>query len=102
MHEALLAETHNRGMKLIMDLGGNHTSDQHPWFLESKSSKDNPKRDRYIWRSYGEYKDLSTGGEQLYVYRRQLDGVTWLVVLNHADQENRYEVPDGAALLPGN
>lgn len=51
---------------------------------------------------YGEYEDLSAGDEQLYVYRRQLDGVTWLVVLNHADQENRYEVPDGASLLLGN
>lgn len=46
----LLEEVHNRGMKLIMDLVVNHTSNQHPWFLESKSSKDNPKRDYYIWR----------------------------------------------------
>jgi oligo-1,6-glucosidase len=46
----LLEETHRRGMKLIMDLVVNHTSDQHPWFLESKSSPDNPKRDWYIWR----------------------------------------------------
>jgi len=46
----LLAEIHNRGMKLILDLVPNHTSDQHPWFLESRSSKDNPKRDWYIWK----------------------------------------------------
>ena len=45
----LLAEVHKRGMKLLMDLVLNHTSDEHPWFLESKSSKDNPKRDWYIW-----------------------------------------------------
>lgn len=48
--DRLLAEVHARGMKLIMDLVVNHTSDRHPWFLESKSSRDNPKRDWYIWR----------------------------------------------------
>lgn len=48
--DRLLEEVHKRGMKLIMDLVVNHTSNQHPWFLESRSSKDNPKRDYYIWR----------------------------------------------------
>ncbi|WML57819.1 alpha-glucosidase [Neobacillus sp. PS2-9] len=48
--DRLLQEVHNRGMKLIMDLVVNHTSDQHPWFKESRSSIDNPKRDYYIWR----------------------------------------------------
>ncbi|WP_010677269.1 glycoside hydrolase family 13 protein [Bacillus timonensis] len=47
--DALLEETHKRGMKLIVDLVINHTSDEHPWFIESRSSKDNPKRDWYIW-----------------------------------------------------
>lgn len=46
----LLREVHNRGMKLIVDLVVNHTSDEHPWFIESRSSKNNPKRDWYIWR----------------------------------------------------
>jgi alpha-glucosidase len=46
----LLAEVHRRGMKLVLDLVPNHTSDMHPWFLESRSSRDNPKRDWYIWR----------------------------------------------------
>jgi alpha-glucosidase len=48
--DQLLKEVHNRDMKLIIDLVLNHTSDEHPWFIESKSSKDNPKRDWYIWR----------------------------------------------------
>ncbi|RXT15359.1 alpha-glucosidase [Ammoniphilus sp. CFH 90114] len=48
--EELLEQVHNRGMKLIMDLVPNHTSDEHPWFIESRSSKQNPKRDWYIWR----------------------------------------------------
>ena len=46
----LLEETHRRGLKLILDFVPNHTSDHHPWFLESRSSRDNPKRDWYIWR----------------------------------------------------
>ncbi|KIY53979.1 glycoside hydrolase family 13 protein [Fistulina hepatica ATCC 64428] len=46
----LLKSVHDRGMKLIMDLVVNHTSDEHEWFVESRSSKDNPKRDWYIWR----------------------------------------------------
>lgn len=48
--DQLLEEVHKRGMKLIIDLVINHTSDEHPWFIESRSSKDNPKRDWYIWR----------------------------------------------------
>ncbi|WP_409327764.1 glycoside hydrolase family 13 protein [Staphylococcus pseudoxylosus] len=47
---SLLEGVHQRGMKLILDLVVNHTSDEHPWFIESKSSKDNPKRDWYIWQ----------------------------------------------------
>ncbi|GAB3903171.1 alpha-amylase family glycosyl hydrolase [Larkinella knui] len=47
--DTLLAEVHQRNMKLILDLVPNHTSDQHPWFLESQSSRNNPKRDWYIW-----------------------------------------------------
>src|SRR5215216_5012638 len=48
--DRLLDETHKRGMKLLLDLVPNHTSDEHPWFIESRSSLDNPKRDWYIWR----------------------------------------------------
>ncbi|WP_413527574.1 glycoside hydrolase family 13 protein [Marinilactibacillus psychrotolerans] len=48
--EALLSAVHKRGMKLIMDLVINHTSDEHEWFIESKSSKDNTYRDFYIWK----------------------------------------------------
>lgn len=46
----LLEAVHQRGMKLIIDLVLNHTSDEHPWFIESRSSKDSLKRDWYIWR----------------------------------------------------
>ncbi len=48
--DALLADVHAHGLKLIMDLVVNHSSDQHPWFIESRSGRDNPKRDYYIWK----------------------------------------------------
>ncbi|MEN2739911.1 alpha-glucosidase [Microbacterium sp. X-17] len=48
--DELLADLHARGMKLVMDLVVNHTSDEHPWFVESASSVDSPKRDWYWWR----------------------------------------------------
>src|SRR3712207_2987685 len=48
--DELIAALHDRGMKLVMDLVVNHTSDEHPWFVESRSSPDAPKRDWYWWR----------------------------------------------------
>jgi oligo-1,6-glucosidase len=47
--DELLSEMHKRGIKLLMDLVVNHTSDEHRWFQESRKSKDNPYRDYYIW-----------------------------------------------------
>ena len=55
--EELLDQVHQRGMKLIMDLVVNHSSDEHAWFAESKKSKDNPYRDYYIWRPGKEGKE---------------------------------------------
>jgi alpha-glucosidase len=49
--DALLATAHRLDLRVILDLVPNHTSDQHPWFLESRSSRDNPKRDWYIWKA---------------------------------------------------
>jgi alpha-glucosidase len=48
--DRLTKAAHESGLKLILDLVPNHTSDQHPWFIEARSSRDNPKRDWYIWR----------------------------------------------------
>jgi alpha-glucosidase len=48
--DALLQQAHEKGLKVILDLVPNHTSNQHPWFLESRSSRNNPKRDWYIWK----------------------------------------------------
>ncbi|KAJ4289379.1 hypothetical protein N0V88_006857 [Collariella sp. IMI 366227] len=57
----LINETHARGMRIMLDLVINHTSDQHAWFKESRSSKDSPKRDWYIWRPA----KYSASGERL-------------------------------------
>jgi alpha-glucosidase len=51
--DRLIAEAHRRGIRVIMDMVMNHTSDQHAWFKKSRSSRDNPKRDWYIWREAG-------------------------------------------------
>jgi len=48
--QRFLDGAHQRGIRVILDLVLNHTSDQHPWFIESRSSRDNPRRDWYIWR----------------------------------------------------
>src|SRR5262245_57740933 len=48
--DKLVSEVHRRGMRVVLDFVPNHTSDQHPWFRESRSSRNNPKRDWYIWR----------------------------------------------------
>lgn len=59
--DRMLQAAHERGIRLVMDLVVNHTSDEHPWFVESRKSKDNPYRNYYIWRPAKEGK----GAEQL-------------------------------------
>ena len=46
----LLEEANKRGLKILMDMVLNHTSDEHPWFIEAKKSRENPKHDWYVWR----------------------------------------------------
>ena len=59
--DALIEGLHCRGMRLVMDLVVNHTSDEHPWFTASRSSKDDPKRDWYIWRPARQVDGLAPG-----------------------------------------
>ncbi|SUM68755.1 glycoside hydrolase family 13 protein [Staphylococcus nepalensis] len=67
----LLEAVHQRDMKLILDLVVNYTSDEHPWFIESKSSIDNPKRDWYIW------KDPKPDGSEPNNWESIFNGSTW-------------------------
>lgn len=60
--DRMLEGIHARGMKLVMDLVVNHTSDEHPWFVESHKSKDNPYRDYYIWREGKDGKEPNNWG----------------------------------------
>jgi len=48
--DVLVADAHARGLKVLLDLVPNHTSDRHPWFRESRASRESPRRDWYIWR----------------------------------------------------
>ena len=60
--DRLLAEAHKRGIKILMDLVVNHTSDEHKWFVESRKSTDNPYRDYYIWRPAKDGKEPNNWG----------------------------------------
>ncbi|MBT2755597.1 alpha-glucosidase [Mesobacillus foraminis] len=91
--EELLDEVHKRGMKLIMDLVVNHSSDEHPWFAEARKSKDNPYRDYYIWREGKEGKeptnwysnfggsaweyDEATGEYYLHLFSKKQPDLNW-------------------------
>ncbi|MCH8552488.1 MAG: alpha-glucosidase [Natronospirillum sp.] len=95
--KTLLAGLHERGIRLIMDLVVNHTSDEHAWFVESRSSRDNPYRDFYVWRDgrdteHGELppnnwrsffsgptweKDEATGQYYLHLFSRKQPDLNW-------------------------
>jgi oligo-1,6-glucosidase len=75
--DELLAELHARGMRLVMDLVVNHTSDEHPWFIESRSSRDNPKRDWYWWRDPRPGTVPGTPGAEPTNWESHFSGPTW-------------------------
>ena len=72
--DRLLAVAHARGLKVILDFVPNHSSDQHPWFLESRTSRNNPKRDWFLWRdpALGGGPPSGAGSRQMYQSRRAL------------------------------
>ena len=91
--DRMLEGIHARGMKLVMDLVANHSSDEHAWFVESRKSRDNPYRDYYIWRdgkdggapnnwgscfsgSAWEY-DEATGQYYLHLFSRKQPDLNW-------------------------
>ena len=75
--DGLITELHARGMRLVMDLVVNHTSDEHPWFLESRSSRDNPKRDWYWWRDPRPGLTPGTPGAEPTNWESHFSGPTW-------------------------
>lgn len=91
--DELLAQAHRRGIRVVMDLVVNHTSTEHPWFVESRASKDNPKRDYYVWRPPFEgrepnqersvfsgsawEKDEATGEYYLHMFAKEQADLNW-------------------------
>src|ERR687889_443918 len=75
--DALLVAVHERGMRLVMDLVVNHTSDEHPWFVESRSGPDSPKRDWYWWRPPRAGMRAGTPGAEPTNWRSFFSGSTW-------------------------
>jgi alpha-glucosidase len=69
--DALLAAAHGAGLKLLLDFVPNHTSDRHPWFVQSRASRSNGKRDWYIWR------DGAAGGGPPNNWRSEFGGSAW-------------------------
>jgi alpha-glucosidase len=69
--DRLLSEAHRRGLKILLDFVPNHSSTEHPWFLESRSSRDNSKRDWYIWR------DAAPGGGPPNNWTSDMGGPAW-------------------------
>jgi oligo-1,6-glucosidase len=75
--DALLAAIHERGMRLVMDLVVNHTSDEHPWFVASRSSRDDPKRDWYWWRPARAGMEPGTPGAEPTNWGSAFSGPAW-------------------------
>ncbi|SES45418.1 oligo-1,6-glucosidase [Pedococcus cremeus] len=75
--DELVAKAHERGIRVVMDLVVNHTSDEHPWFVESRSSKDNPKRDWYWWQPPREGFEAGQPGAEPTNWHSFFSGSTW-------------------------
>jgi len=75
--DELIAGLHARGMRIVMDLVVNHTSDEHPWFVESRSSRDNPKRDWYWWRPARPGHEPGTPGAEPTNWTSFFSGPAW-------------------------
>ena len=71
--KAFLTAAHNRGLRVIIEMVMNHTSDQHPWFQEARSSRDNPKRDWYVWSDT----DAKYRGVRIIFIDTELSNWTW-------------------------
>ena len=84
--DELIAQAHDRGIKIVMDLVVNHTSDEHPWFVESRSSKNNPKRDWYWWRPARVGKLAGEEGAEPTNWRSFFSGSAWQL----DEQTNEY------------
>jgi maltose alpha-D-glucosyltransferase/alpha-amylase len=100
----LVEEAHRRGLRIIADLVMNHTSDQHPWFLESRSSRDNPKADWYVWedddKRWPEARIIFTDTEHSnWAYSAERDQYYWHRFFSHQPDLNYDNVEVQEAML---
>ena len=86
--DALLAAVHERGMRLVMDLVVNHTSDEHPWFVEARSGPDSAKRDWYWWRPPREGMAAGAPGAEPTNWGSAFSGPAWTL-----DEASRRVLP---------
>jgi alpha-glucosidase len=103
--DAVVAAAHDRNIKVLLDWVPNHTSDQHPWFVESRSSRTNPRRDWYVWRDPGpdggppnNWLSTFTGGARAWT----LDEATGQYYLHQflpQQPDLNWEVPEVAAAM---
>jgi oligo-1,6-glucosidase len=75
--DELVTQAHARGIRIVMDLVVNHTSDEHPWFIESRTSKDSPKRDWYWWRTPRPGQKAGTHGAEPTNWQSFFSGSAW-------------------------
>ena len=98
----LIAALHDRGMKLVMDLVVNHTSDEHAWFQESRSSRTSPKRDWYIWRDPREGAEPNNWGSFFSGSAWELDETTgqyFLHLFSRKQPDLNWDNPDVRAAI---
>jgi len=75
--DRLIAQLHARGMKLVIDIVVNHTSDEHPWFLEARNSRESPRREWYWWRPPREGMAIGAPGAEPTTWQAFFSGSTW-------------------------
>ena len=100
--EEMLEGMHRRGIKLVMDLVVNHTSDEHPWFVESRKSKDNPYRDYYIWRPPRDGREPNNWASHFSGSAWQLDEATgeyYLHLFSRKQPDLNWENPEVRAAI---
>ncbi len=97
-YDRMLDEAHKRGIRIVMDLVVNHTSDEHKWFIESRSSKENPYRDYYIWRPAKDGREPNNWGScfsgSAWEYDNRIIGMYYLHLFSKKQPDLNWDNPE--------